>query len=437
LYHYSVRWLLRRQRAYVCFCTDSDRQRRHTSTSVHGYDGHCRSLAHSETCERIARQMPFVVRFRTDETRAPTMVVDDAVFGRVTFPSTTVDDFVLLKSDGFPTYHLASVVDDQDMRVSHVIRGEEWLPSTPKHVCLYEALHGTMPAWVHVPLLLTSDRRKLSKREGSAEAALFEAHGILPEALLNFVAFLGWTPSSPPAAAGVDEVLTVKQMTDAFRLSDLNASPAVVSLDRLQWLNGQHLRRVCRRAMDGDKDAAAQVDTIVGRVCGQRQGLGVDKDECVAPTYVRNALYLMCDRITSLNEVSQADYLFVNPWNGVSPLPLALHAPSMDRCAQVTLMASLSNAIMSMPSFDKPSLDALVRLAMQACRGMVPEVRVSYKETMLVCRWALMGCLVGPSVLDTALLLGRERVVQRLRDYQRHVETTEKERNECHGSQSR
>jgi len=160
----------------------------------------------------------------------------DAVRGPVSFRNDLLDDYVLLKGDGYPTYHLANVIDDHMMETTHVIRGEEWLPSTPKHVLLYKAFGWTPPQFAHLPLLLNPDRSKLSKRQGDVAVEDYLANGYLPEALINFVALLGWNPSDE------QEIYAIEELADAFELKDVNSAGAVFNREKLEWLNGKYMR---------------------------------------------------------------------------------------------------------------------------------------------------------------------------------------------------
>ena len=166
-----------------------------------------------------------------------TLLIDDVIRGRVEFNSDTVDDQVLIKSDGYPTYHLANVVDDHLMKITHVIRGEEWLSSTPKHILLYDFFGWEKPVFAHLPLLLNPDRSKLSKSQGDVAVEDYKAKGYLKEALINFVALLGWT-------AGDDkEFYYLNELIENFSLERVNKSGAIFNVEKLDWLNAEHLRK--------------------------------------------------------------------------------------------------------------------------------------------------------------------------------------------------
>ena len=242
VYRAHVDMLLDKGAAYRCFCTPERlndlraMQRSRGLPSI--YDRSCLALTADEVDERVGEGVPHVVRLKVPTGSS---VIEDRVFGDVRFAHAVVDDQVLLKSDGFPTYHLASVVDDHLMEISHVIRGEEWLTSTPKHHLLYRAFGWTPPLFVHLPLLLNPDRSKLSKRHGDVSVEAYEAKGCLPEAILNFVALLGWRPGR----GNEREVFTVGEMMDQFSIDEINKSGSIVDMDRLRWLGSEHLRMAC------------------------------------------------------------------------------------------------------------------------------------------------------------------------------------------------
>ena len=198
LYQKASDKLIDNNNAYRCFCSperlDEMRTKQQKNKQVPKYDRHCLNLSKEEIDKKIVAGQKFVVRFKIPDNEI--IVGQDAVYGKISIKGQDLDDFVILKSNKFPTYHLASVVDDHDMRISHVIRGEEWMPSLPKHILIYEALKYALPTFVHLPLLLNPDKSKLSKRQGDVAVEDYLKKGYLIEALLNYVALLGWNPGN-------------------------------------------------------------------------------------------------------------------------------------------------------------------------------------------------------------------------------------------------
>lgn len=235
LYQNYCEELLAKGRAYRCWCSperlDAMRKEQQASGQPTGYDRWCRGNSHGRTLDEA-----HVIRFAMplDGTTAFT----DEVRGEFSFDNALQDDFVMLKADGYPTYHLASVVDDHLMRITHVVRSEEWISSTPKHLQLYMALGWKPPALVHPPLILGPDRSKLSKRHGAVAFKDYIEHGYLPDAVLNFMALLGWSPGDNR------EVMSREELTQAFSIEGIVKHPAIFDIQKLDWINQQHTNRL-------------------------------------------------------------------------------------------------------------------------------------------------------------------------------------------------
>ena len=229
--------LLAAEDAYTCTCTPERltelRQSQQKAKQPPGYDGRCRKLS-AEQRAQDAAAAPHVVRFAMPKSGETT--VEDVVRGEVRFENVLLDDFVILKSDGFPTYHLASVVDDAAMEISHVLRAEEWLPSTPRHLQLYRALSLSPPRFAHLPIILGADGGKLSKRHGATSVAAYRAEGYLPEAMLNFMALLGWSLDDKTTYMSRDELVA------GFALERVGKTGATFDLERLEAMNGHYIR---------------------------------------------------------------------------------------------------------------------------------------------------------------------------------------------------
>lgn len=230
--------LLDKGHAYRCFCAEERltkmREDQIAKKQAPMYDRTCLKLTPKKIEEKISAGVPFVIRQKMPSIG--TIKFYDIVRGDMEFNPKTIDDQVLIKSDGFPTYHLANVVDDHTMGITHVIRGEEWLPSTPKHIALYNAFGWTPPVFAHLPLLLNPDKTKLSKRQGDVAAEDYMTKGYLKEAIINFIALLGWNPGT------TEEFFTLEDLIKKFSIERVQKAGAVFNIEKLDWLNGHYLR---------------------------------------------------------------------------------------------------------------------------------------------------------------------------------------------------
>jgi len=238
LYQDAAETLVRQGKAYRCNCSkerlDAVREAMRAEGKTPMYDGLCRD----KPVGAVSQDEPHVIRLKVPREGSTTF--HDVLRGDIAFENALIDDQVLLKSDGYPTYHLAVVVDDHLMEISHVMRGDDWIPSTPKRILIYEALGWEPPIYVHVPLVLGPDGRKLGKRHGATSVDEFRRQGYLPEALLNFLALLGWAPGE----GDEQEIFTRDELIARFDIRRINLSPAVFSYDKLDWMNGVYIRNL-------------------------------------------------------------------------------------------------------------------------------------------------------------------------------------------------
>lgn len=239
IYHREIQKLLDAGLAYYCFCSEERlneirAEQKKVGVAETGYDRHCRNIPREEAERRIAAGEKAVIRFKIPESGVTGF--DDLVRGHIEYKNELLDDLVLVKRDGYPTYHFASVVDDHLMGTTHVLRGDEWISSTPKHVLLYKAFGWEAPVWCHLPVILDSKNGgKLSKRNGAASVGEFRELGYLPEALVNYLALLGWNPGDDR------EVMTLDEMIGAFKLENIHPTAVKFDMKKLQWMNMQHI----------------------------------------------------------------------------------------------------------------------------------------------------------------------------------------------------
>lgn len=240
IYKKYIDILLEKGQAYYCFCSKDRLEEVRNAQKEKGetprYDGKCRELTKDVIDKNLEAGLPYTIRLKLPTNHF--IRFDDLVRGVIEMNTNDLDDQVLLKADGFPTYHMAVVVDDHLMEITHVIRGEEWLPSTPKHIYLYECFGWEPPHFVHLPNILNDDRKKLSKRQGDVSVGDFLAKGYLPEALVNFLALLGWSPETE------QEIFTMAELVEAFDLSRVNKSGAVFDRAKLNWMNAHYIKEL-------------------------------------------------------------------------------------------------------------------------------------------------------------------------------------------------
>ncbi|MFA6429201.1 MAG: glutamate--tRNA ligase [Patescibacteria group bacterium] len=271
--------LMAKGHAYYCFCSkerlEEMAKQQQALKQPPMYDRHCRSLPREEAEKRVADGEAHVIRLAVPTEG--TLVVEDLIRGRMEFPWAQSDDQVIVKSDGFPTYHLAAMADDHDMAISHVIRADEWISSLPKHVFIYQSMGWELPQWAHVPLILNPDRSKLSKRQGDVAVEDYLAKGYLPEAILNFIALLGWNPTADR------EIFTKEELASLFEIGKVNKAGAIFNTEKLNWLNAHYLKQMteeeylqmCRPWLPKEEDDHAFLDRVCLIV---RDRLEVPKD---------------------------------------------------------------------------------------------------------------------------------------------------------------
>jgi glutamyl-tRNA synthetase len=289
IYKKNIQQLLDNGSAYRCFCsTERLEQLKNDQIAKNidpKYDGKCRYIDKNES-EKRAENESYVIRLKVPEKGET--IVDDIIRGKVIFQNELIDDQVLIKSDGYPTYHFANVVDDHLMQISHVIRGEEWLPSTPKHVILYKHFGWEFPQFAHLPLLLNPDKSKLSKRQGDVAVEDYKTKGYLPQAMNNFVALLGWNKGDD------QEIFSMQELIEHFSLERVNKAGSVFNIEKLNWMNGMYLRNLPN---DEYLEIALEKMKLFNYDAGEKS-----KNESIALSFK--------ERISTLNELKEKASIF-------------------------------------------------------------------------------------------------------------------------------
>ena len=394
LYQEYAERLIQDGRAYHCYCTPERlaalrEEQRRAGASV-GYDRHCRHLTQKQTADYDAQGIKPVVRLAAPLEGVTSF--DDVLRGHITFENSQLGDLVLLKSDGFPTYHLANVVDDHLMAITHIMRGEGWLSSVPKHALMYQAFGWEMPAQVHLPTILDpSGKGKLSKRkkklpDGREMLTLvseFKRAGYLPEAMVNYMALVGWSHDGQTEFFGRDELIRY------FSLARVNKSPAAFSYDKLDHMNATYIRRL------GDNDLAGRLLQVLRR-------RGWDADFMT----VFRLIPLIKERLKTLGQVVEwVDFVFVDQ---ISYEPTLLIQKKMDQQATLAALQATEQRLTSLEGFDEETLEL-------ALRALADELGLKVGQLLGAIRVACTGKKVAPPLFGTLGVLGRDVTVRRLR----------------------
>ncbi len=387
IYNPYVNKLLAAGQAYRCFCSEEDlakeREVALKQNELVLYSGRCRSLSLEEVERRLSAGEKPAIRFRVPPRQK--IVIDDVVRGRVTFDSDGVGDFIIVKSDGIPTYNFAVVVDDIEMKISHIIRGEEHLSNTPRQVLLYEALGAPLPLFAHISLILGEDRSKMSKRHGATSISAYRDMGYLPEALNNFLALLGWSPE------GEEEIFTLDELIQAFSLKRVSKSPAVFNMEKLNWMNGHYMRK-------------SPLEEILPLALAYMKEAGLITGE---PT--QEELLWLKEVLASVQ--AKMDYISQAPkhaavYFGDTRNPQSEEAQSALKGASLVVEGLLTRVDTFEP-WDEEGIK-------KGLKTMGKDLGVKGKGLFMPVRVAVSGQTWGPELPTLIRLLGKERVKKRL-----------------------
>ena len=374
--------------AYRCFCTpDELKDRREQGEAAEQgwkYDRACLALAPSDAAARVASGAPHAVRFLV-----PPGVTgfEDVVHGRIEFANADIEDFVLLRSDGYPTYHLSVVADDTDMDVTQVVRGDDHISNTPKHVLIFTALGRPVPSFAHVPLILGTDKKRLSKRHGATSVMEYERQGFLPEALFNFLALLGWSPGNDR------EIFDRGDLIEAFSLGGISGGNAVFNPEKLEWFNQQHIQRLPA------EELARRIEPRL-----REHGVWNDAFATTDRAWLLSLVELLKPRAKRLQDFAlETPYLFGDAVT-FDEAAVAKHLGE----GAAALLESLAAALERVDPFDRVALEA-------ATRAFTTDRGAKLGAIMNPARVALTGRAVSPGLFEIMELLGRDRTIKRLR----------------------
>ena len=389
IYQEVARRLVEEGHAYPCYCSperlEAMRQEQMKRKQPPKYDRRCRDLAQVERARLEAAGITPVVRFKTPLEGETSF--DDLIRGRVTFKNETLDDFILLKSDGYPTYHLANVVDDQGMAISHVLRADEWLSSTPRHVLLYQALGWQPPHFAHLPMILGPDRAKLSKRHGATTVTEYRRLGYLPEAMVNFLALLGWSLDDRT------ELLSREELVKHFSLDRVGKTAAIFNKDKLDWMNGVYLRK-----LSPEEFASQALPFLEG-------GLPESVRRPLDKNYVGQVLPLVQERAKKLGDVTElVSFFFIDELDYDIGL---LVKGNLDARSVAAALATASDRLRQLASWDAVTLE-------MAMRPLAAELGLDTGRFFGLLRIAVTGRTAAPPLFATMSVLGKEKCLKRL-----------------------
>ncbi len=379
--------LLDKGHAYRCFCTPeriaSVREAQEKAKQPAGYDKSCRNLSKEQIQENLDKGMPYVIRFRIPAGRV--VAFNDRIRGNIEYSSDILDDLVLIKTDGFPTYHMANVVDDHLMEISHVLRGDEWIASTPRHVLIYEAFGWQHPEFAHLPVILSPDGGKLSKRKGAASVMDYKRGGFLPEALFNFLAFLGWSPGDDR------EKMPKTELIDAFSLDQVSPKASVLDEKKLEWMNGLYM-------------AECSNNVIMNEVLPAWIEKGwVSATTSLSDPRLVSIVDMMKVRSKRLTELADnAFYFFVDPVEYEEKAAKKNFTP-----ASKILLETIHKELTASNDFSHGSLEALYR-------SIAEKTGASSGHLIHPTRLSISGVSFGPGLFELMELLGKETVLRRI-----------------------
>jgi nondiscriminating glutamyl-tRNA synthetase len=381
IYQEHVKTLLQNGNAYRCFCSrerlENLREEQKENGQTPRYDGHCRHLSHSQIKEKMENGEDYVIRMALPHNMDVTF--QDIVRGDVTFNTQDLDDQVLIKQDGFPTYHFAVVIDDHFMNITHVIRGEEWLSSTPKHVLLYEFFGWEMPKYVHLPNILNTEKKKLSKRHGDVAVEDFSKKGYLPEALINYIALVGWSPKTD------QEIFSMDELIENFSLERVSKSGGVFDVAKLNFINNHYLKE-------------ANLDRLTDLALEYEELKGLDR------VFVRDVIGLVREKLNYLKEL--VDY--IKEYTGDNITFENDEAKALvDNEISKELLKQFVNKLKNLETFSSENINLTIK-------ELSKELNIKGKNLFMPLRIGISGNMHGSDLVETIRILGVDLIEKRV-----------------------
>ena len=389
IYQQYIKELLDSGKAYYCFCTkerlDKVREKQKEAGETPRYDGHCRDLTQEEIDAKIAAGEPYVIRLKLPENHV--IRFTDLVRGETEFNTNDLDDQVLIKTDGFPTYHFAVVVDDHLMKITHVIRGEEWVSSTPKHVYLYEAFGWEAPVFVHLPNILNKEKKKLSKRHGDVAVEDFKKKGYLPEGLVNYVALVGWSPEENK------EIFSMEELEQAFSIERVSKSGGVFDTEKLNWVNQHYMK---------DADDAMLTDLAIPFLV--EAGFVTEEEAKEKYDFLKGMVSVLKEKLQYVKEITDHASIFFGD-------TVELETEECGEFLKLehipTLVDALIEKLSNMEVLDEASAKAMLK-------EIQKEHGIKGKNLFMGSRISLTGQMHGPDLNKIMEIIGKEICLNRL-----------------------
>jgi glutamyl-tRNA synthetase len=374
--------LLKEGKAYYCFCTPEELEKKRKEAAARKeaprYDGKCRKLPEAEIQKLVESGKPKVIRFTLPPIGET--VVEDLIRGKVVFKNELLDDFVILKSDGFPTYNFACVIDDHLMEITHVIRGDDHLSNTPRQILLYQAFGWDLPKFAHIPMILGKDKARLSKRHGATSVIAYSDLGYLPEAMLNYIARLGW-------GHGDQEIFSREELIEKFSLEGVTKNPAVFDPEKLNWLNGKYIRKI-----------------LPERLVDLCEPLLIEAYGTHDIQYIKKVVLAFHDRLVLIPDiVPLSKYFFVDDFE-YDPKGIEKYfKPANSK----RILTTLKEKLAKVKSFTKENIEPIFK-------GLAKEMNVKLGVIIHPCRLALTGRIQSPPMYDVVEILGKKKAKERL-----------------------
>lgn len=386
LYQNFCQQLIDSGNAYYCYCSQERltglRQSNEKDRGAFFYDTFCRNLSEEKKQELEKQNIPRIVRFKVDPGKT---VFKDEVHGSLTFDNNEIDDFVILRSDNIPTYHLAVVVDDFDKKITHVIRGDDHLTNTPKQVLLYQALNWTVPMFAHVPLILGSDKKRLSKRHGATSVSDFESQGYLPEAMLNFLSLLGWSPGNN------QEVLDKQALIENFDLQNINKNPAIFDETKLAWMNSQYISEV-------------SVDDLYEKLLSFLKTKEEFNINNYSEKYIKTSIEMLKSRLRTLTDFVEYGYYFFKDPDEYEEKAVKKHWRGENL---IERLIESKSTLANLKEFEEESIE-------NSIRQLAEHLNIGAGKLIHPIRIALTGAAVSPGIFELIAVLGKDVCVKRL-----------------------